>query len=552
MRENFSLIKTNRAWAELLLSSTFINLLSLALPFTMLQIYDRILPNQGYGTASVLASAVGVAILLELLLRYSRSWLLASSAANFELQTTTKVVSALMQSDYHHVENLGTGRVSNGLASIATMREIYSGQALVALMDFPFVVIFLALVAYIGGPLVFIPIAVWAVIGGLVFFIGQKLNRATQDLALTDSERSRMLILVLSGLTTAKALALETRLSAIYSEINYRRLAQQQQVDWLSSKLQELIQGASQGTTLLIVLIGCFEVLNGDLTTGGLAACSILAGRAIAPLSAIISLRSRLASANTAMNHVNDLTKLPAEMFKGSTQYQQKLPLGPIQFDNVASVQVGAKLNNFNLSIPSGSLVTVTSDPLTHASLLLSVIGAFHHLEQGRITIAGVEQSEHKANEYRQSVTYVSPWPTLFAGSLLENMTMYRPERESLAMEVAEALGLTTSIAQLPAGYQTEVGVSDSQMLNKGAIKLIALVRAFVQSPSILLLDEPMISLDADSQTRLINVIKKYKGKMTIICASHFSELANNSELRVNIDNTGKCQILASATEVNL
>ena len=549
MRENFSLLNNNRAKAELLLSSTFINLLSLALPFTMLQIYDRILPNQGYGTASVLASAVGVAILLELLLRYSRSWLLASSAANFELQTTTKVVNALMQSDYHHVESLGTGKVSNGLASIAAMRELYSGQALVALMDFPFVLIFLALVAYIGGPLVFIPIAVWAAIGALVFFIGQKLSRATEDLALTDSERSRMLILVLSGLTTAKALALETRLSTIYSEINYRRLSQQQQVDWLSSKLQELIQGASQGTTLLIVLIGCFEVLNGDLTTGGLAACSILAGRAIAPLSAIISLRSRLASASTAMNHVNDLTKLPAEVFKGSTQYQQKLPLGPIQFDNVASAQVGAKINNFNLTIASGSLVTVTSDPLTHASLLLSVVGAFHHLEQGKITIAGVEQNEHKANEYRQSVTYVSPWPTLFAGSLLENMTMFRPERESLAMEVAEALGLTTSIAQLPAGYQTAVGVSDSQMLNKGAIKLVALVRALVQSPSILLLDEPMISLDADSQARLINVINSYKGTMTIICASHFKELAQHAELRVNIDNAGKCQILPSTKE---
>lgn len=549
MRENFSLLNNNRAKAELLLSSTFINLLSLALPFTMLQIYDRILPNQGYGTASVLASAVAVAILLELLLRYSRSWLLASSAANFELQTTTKVVNALMQSDYHHVESLGTGKVSNGLASIAAMRELYSGQALVALMDFPFVLIFLALVAYIGGPLVFIPIAVWLVIGGLVFFIGQKLNRATQDLALTESERSRMLILVLSGLTTAKALAMETRLSASYSEINYRRLAQQQQVDWLSSKLQELIQGASQGTTLLIVLIGCFEVLNGDLTTGGLAACSILAGRAIAPLSAIISLRSRLASANTAMNHVNDLAKLPQEMFKGTTQYQQKLPLGPIKFDDVACSQVGAKLNHFDLSIPSGSLVTVTSDPLTHASLLLSVVGAFHHLEQGSITIAGVAQNEHKADEYRQSVTYVSPWPTLFAGSLLENMTMFRPELESQAMEVAEALGLTSSIAQLPAGYQTEVGVNDSQILNKGAIKLIALVRAFVQAPSILLLDEPMISLDADSQTRLINVINRYRGNMTIICASHFAELATNSDLRVNIGASGECNIITATQE---
>ncbi|GIU37547.1 ATP-binding cassette domain-containing protein [Shewanella schlegeliana] len=549
MRDNFSLINNNRAWAELFLSSTFINLLSLALPFTLLQIYDRILPNQGYGTASVLASAVAVAILLELLLRFARSWVLASSAANFELKTTTRVVSALMQSDYHHVEALGTGKVSSGLASIAAMREIYSGQALVALMDFPFVLIFLSLVAYIGGPLVFIPIAVWGLIGGLVYFIGKKLTQATQDLAITDSERSRMLILVLSGLTTAKALAMESRLASSYSEINYRRLAQQQQVDWLSSKLQELIQGASQGTTLLIVLIGCLEVLNGTLTTGGLAACSILAGRAIAPLSAIISLRSRLAQAKTAMSHVETLAQLPRESFKGSKQYQQKLPLGPIKFEAAASQQVGARINHFNLEIPAGSLVTVTSDPLTHASLLLSVVGAFHHLEQGTIYIDGIAQLEHNANEYRQSVTYVPPWPTLFAGSLLENMTMFRPEKEALAMEIAERIGLTMSIAKLPSGYQTEVGVSDSQMLNKGAIKLIAIVRALVQSPSILLLDEPMISLDADSQARVISLIKQYRGRSTILCASHFSALAQISDLRVNITANGEAEVLVNQSE---
>ena len=123
-------------------------------------------------------------------------------------------------------------------------------------------------------------------------------------------------------------------------------------------------------------------------------------------------------------------------------------------------------------------------------------------------------------------------------------MTLFRPEKESLAMEIAEQLGLTMSIAKLPAGYQTEVGVNDSQMLNKGAIKLLAIVRAMVQSPSILLLDEPMISLDADSQARLLSLLNQYKGKMTIVCASHFSALAEISDLRVNINPQGQAELL--------
>ncbi|MDO6774649.1 ABC transporter transmembrane domain-containing protein [Shewanella sp. 3_MG-2023] len=536
MQENFSLFSRNKAFPELLLSSTFINLLSLALPFTMLQIYDRILPNQGYGTATILVSGVAIAILLELLLRYGRSWLLAASAANFELETTTKVVNKLMQADYHHVESMGTGKVTNGLASIASMRELYSGQAIVALMDFPFVLIFLALVAYIGGPLVFIPIVVWVLVGALVYVIGKKLAIATEDLALSDAERTRMLILVLSGLTTAKALSLEDRLASIYNKINHQRLAQQQQVDWLSAKLQEVIQAASQGTTLILVMLGCLEVLNGSLTTGGLAACSILAGRAIAPLSAIISLRSRLVSAKTAMSHVDDLTAIPAEAFSAEKIYQQKIPNGPIRFQKVDSSNLGTVIQQLNLEILPKTLVTLQSNPLSHASHLLSIIAGFQKISTGEVAIDGVLLHAHDSKEFRQSVNYVAPWPTLFAGSLLENMTMFRAEYEPQAMAIADSLGLTAKIAELPNGYQTSVGENDNQMLNKGAIKLIAIVRAIVQKPSILLLDEPMISLDADAQNKLLNLLAQLKQQMTIVAASHYSELGKISDEVVTIE----------------
>ena len=165
MFQNFSLLTQNKLSSELLLSSVFINILSLALPFTMLQIYDRILPNEAYGTAVVLVVGVGIAILLELLLRYARSWLLASSAANYELTTISKLVDSLMKADYHHMESLGSGAIAQGLKGVGEMREVYSGQAAVAMMDLPFVMIFLGLVAYIGGPLVFIPILVWLIAG---------------------------------------------------------------------------------------------------------------------------------------------------------------------------------------------------------------------------------------------------------------------------------------------------------------------------------------------------------------------------------------------------
>lgn len=129
---------------ELLFSSVFINLLSLALPFSMLQIYDRILPNEAYGTANVLLIGVGIAIVLELLLRYARSWFLASAAANYEYRVTASLLKRLLNADFSYLESLGSGKILSGLKSVAMVRELYSGQAAVALMDIPFTAIFFA------------------------------------------------------------------------------------------------------------------------------------------------------------------------------------------------------------------------------------------------------------------------------------------------------------------------------------------------------------------------------------------------------------------------
>jgi ABC-type bacteriocin/lantibiotic exporter with double-glycine peptidase domain len=548
MKSIFSLFNNTTAMTQLLFSSVFINLLSLALPFTMLQIYDRILPNQSYGTATVLVVGVAIAIFLELFLRYSRSWVLASSAANFELKTTMNVVNKVMDADHQPLDKMGSGRLFNSLSGIATIRDLYSGQAAVAMMDFPFVLIFLGLVAYIGGPLVFIPIVVWIVVILMVLFISKELSKVTDALSATDSERTSILLHVLSGLTTVKALALEQRLSREYRALNFKRLDEQERIDWLSAKLQELIQGASQATTLILVLVGCLSVLNGDLTTGGLAACSILAGRAVAPLSAIVSLRSRIATAKVAMTNVDELLSLPSEHFTDNKIYNEKLPLGPIQFNNVNFEHLGSKLNNFSLNILPGQLCMLQSYPLTHASAVLQTLGFFKPVKTGVISIAEVNLADHTANEFRQSVLYIPPWPTLFSGSLLDNMTMFQPQYESAAMEYANTLGLTNTIAQLPAGYATSVTEDNNKMISKGAIKLISIIRAVVQEPSILLLDEPMVSLDSDSQARLLTLLTSIKGDMTIVAVSFFDELSKISDNTITLSNND--EQVTSITEV--
>ncbi|TCI02047.1 ATP-binding cassette domain-containing protein [Corallincola luteus] len=539
----FPLIKQAKGFSQAALASVVINILSLALPLTMLQIFDRILPNQSLGTATVLVVSVAIAILLETLLRFARSWVLAASASHFELSATINTSQALMDADYQQIEQLGTGRIFSGLSSIATVRDLYSGQAALAIMDFPFVVIFLVLVAYIGGVLVFIPLAVWLVVGLIVWLLGKKLYQVTNTVALSNSQRTRMLMHVLIGISTAKALALETKLASKYRELNHQRLAQQQQVDWLASRLQEIIQGASQGTTLLLVLVGCLAVLNGELTSGGLAACSILAGRAVAPLSAIISLRSRLVAAKSAMTSVDTIVNLPSSHFTGTHTYQAKLPAPFIKLCQLSAKRVCAHLDHVSLTIPANRLTVVRSDPLTHASLLLTTIGGLQKPCEGDIYFNEIPQYHHNQNEFSQSVLYVSSWPPLFDGSLIDNMTMFNPELAPEAMKLADDLGLTTTISRLNNGYQTPVGEGADTRLSQGAIKLIAMVRALVQKPSLLLLDEPLVSLDIDGQNRLVTLLKQMTPEMTVVASSHNPSLIVQCDAQIEIGSSGHAHL---------
>ncbi len=546
MIDHIRVLKSNRNFSGLLLSSIFINLLSMALPFTMLQIYDRILPNEAYGTANVLLIGVCIAIVLELLLRYARSWFLASSAVNYEFSVTSKLVNRLLKSDFRYLETLGAGKILSGIKNIAVVRDLYSGQAAVAMMDVPFILLFLFLIFYIGGWVVAVPVLVWVIAGFWVWTISRKLLVATKELAVSDSERTRILVLVLSGLTTVKALAIEERMTHRFKEFNHTQFRLQTEVDLLSSRLQEVVQGASLATTLTIVMVGCLSVLDGSLTTGGLAACSILAGRAVAPLSSIGSLRAKFSSVKVVNKDIENLLSAPLEQFTGERTYQAKLPLGPVYFEQVSTSKEGARLTGINVEIPAGSITTVTSNPMSYASLFLGSIGAFYPVDNGVIKIAGIPLSQHDDFEFRQSVCYVSPWGALFQGTVMDNMTMFHPENEAYATELAERLGLSETIAKLPYGFRTQIGSNQEQVLNKGALKLVSLIRALSQQPSILLLDEPMVSLDADSQSKLLNLLNDKRNNMTIVVASYFNEMSAISDLKLHIELDGKVSIEAT------
>lgn len=516
----FSQLKTPKRYlVEPALATIFINILSLALPLSMLQIYDRILPNRSYGTATVLVCAVFVAILVEAFLRYGRGWLLGVSASKFEVKASLLALEKIGRSNLDYVRNLRHGGILNSLRSISAIRDLYSGQVIVTLFDLPFAILFMWLVWYISGPLVLIPAVFWVLAGGTIYLLGLRLGEKTNKVSLAEGNKFRHIFSVFEGLITFKS---QDRFHKNLGQFRYflkQKLDLQKNVDFWGALLQELTRFVSQLTTISIIFVGALMVLNQDLTVGGLAASTILAGRAVAPISSLIGLRSRFEAARVARARVAELIEMPSSLYEDGTK---DFVAGDISFEQAVMNYNGGTVSLGSLTFPKGSLVMVKAAPALLGARFMHAVGRVEVLAEGVIKINDTPIQEIEQHQFRSKLIYVPSFPNLFDGTLLDNLTMFDPSREAKVLELADKLGLQEVVGKLPNGMQTLVGEVNHPLITEGSIKKIAMIRAFSQDPEIVLMDAPFHGLDINSQKSMLTVLAQLaEDKIILINSQH-------------------------------
>lgn len=511
--------------------SLLINVLSLALPLTILQIYDRILPNQSYGTAVLLISGAFLALTVEAFLRYVRTWLLAASAANKERETYKDIIAKLVVADTGAVSRLGSGGLHEGLRSVSLVKDYYSGGLVSGLIDLPFVVIFLGLVYYVGGNLVFIPIAVW-IIAAFFVWLASSLSRSHAIAAShKDRDRSGFLIRTFNVLETAKRQAAESSLLHRFRQINAEKSIATSRAELRSSIAQETIQVASMATSVAIVLVGALVVLDGEMTTGGLAACSILSGRAVQPLSALIGLRMRLDTFQVANQAVDKLNTLPTHnFFVGSEPIEPSLKSFTV--DNVQFERFG---EHFKIDgrLTVGSIACIEHSSSFLRSHALCVIAGLNSFSSGDLKWNDKSLSHVAYQSFRKHCHYIPQRAVLLNGSILDNLCGFNPDVTERALSFGKALGLNNIIAELPEGLETKVGVAIEAPLSTGATRLINITSQLSQSKRVLIVDQPEKFLDAatiDAFAKVLSFIAS-KGALIILSTDdeRFKSISNTS-----------------------
>lgn len=538
-------VKNKGVVRKVLLPSLLINLLSLAVPLTVLQIYDRILPNQSYGTATLLLAGATLAVAMEALIRFVRTWLLSAAASNTEKATYQTLVERVTTASSGHLRKLGVGGVEEGLGSVSKVKDWYSGGIISGFIDLPFALIFLGLVAYIGGELVAIPLAVWLITLGIVWLSSIRVKSLSEEASKDEQERKAFLILLSQTIQGIKRQAVESRIFNQFKSLNNIRSQSKAKEEEQNAFAQECIQLAALATSVLLVIIGSLWVLDGQLTTGGLAACSILSGRAVAPLSALVGVRIKLNSIHSANQAIEKLGDLSL-----SESASSELNFSDFEILEIkqATVERYGELASADVRLNKGELVLLESEDRHINSHLLSSIAGVDDLAAGECFINGEAVS---IASIVQVTAYCGVKGQLVSGTILDNLCGFDPERTQSANDYAVRLGLTKEITRLPDGLETQIGHTSASLLSMGNIKMLNIAAQLASGKPVIMLERPDSSLDLNALGNLVKVLEEeVLAGRTILMVSYHAKLREIASRTITVANGSIAEDSSNQQEV--
>jgi len=507
---------------DILVASLFMNILSLALPMVLLQVYDRIIPNVALQTLSLLIIGLIIVLIIDVLLRTARAYLSGWIGAKYEHDMGCAAVEKLLRADLQELEKVSPGVHLDRMSSIDSVRDFYSSQAGLALVDLPFVFLFLGLLGYIGGALLIIPLLLLFILGGVAFILGVRLKEALQNDTLWEDRRYSFIIEILSGIHSIKGMAMENLMGRRYEKLMENCSKSSHEVIFLSGLSQGIGTIFSQITMVAVVSIGSIMVINNEITMGALAASTLLAGRTVQPLLRALGIWTRfqhIQIAKEKLHHINNTA------LERTTETSAIDTVNTIEMKNVSfRYEEDGKeiLRNISLKLNHGDTIGIRGGNGSGKSTLLWALMGGLKPTAGEILINGQSPQAFSTDSLRARIAYLPQRPIMFRGTILDNLTMFRGDAYiDDALEIAEMLELNKILARMPDGYETVIGDGAQSEIPTGIAQRITIARSLACHPDVILFDEANSGLDTQADNDLHKLIERLKGTATIILVSY-------------------------------
>ena len=508
---------------DVLLASLGINILAMGLPIVILQTYDRVIPRNATETFTFLMIGMAVVILLDAGLRILRSFILAWTGARFEHSEGVRAITRILQGDTTEFEARSTGTYLEKIKNLEQIREFYSGQAMVTLLDLPFVIVFMGLIWFIAGSMVLIPIALLGLYSVASLFAAKLLQQALQKRSDIDERRQNFMIETLRGIHTVKASAIESLMLRRYERLQGQSAKCIHDIARINSINQGLASILANVGTISFVGIGSTAVVANHMTLGALAAGTMLTGRIIQPVLRAMGLWHQFQSVRIAREQVDGVFSLPPEPAYSYDEIPSQW--GCIRLEDIHfryPQQDKDLLCGISLELKPGETVGITGANGVGKSTLLSIMMGLLNPSRGKVTIDGHIIQHIPPELLRARIGLVPQKGVMYEGTILDNLTLFRDGAAiDHAIELSRKLGLAEILAKLPDGLDTRVGGTAVDTLPEGVRQTIIIIRALVTNPDILLFDDANANFDLVNDNRLLNMIRSFHGDLTMVVVSH-------------------------------
>lgn len=522
-----AILRQRHTYKDVITGALLVNLFALGLPIFAMTVYDRIVPNNALETLLALAAGIILLLIADFSLRRLRSKLVDYASAQIDIEISASLMEQLLGLRFGE-RPPSSGSFASNIRAFEQVRDLIASSTVVALVDLPFVFLFIICVAWISPWMAIPALFMFCCIVIFGYVIQARMHALSEATLQGNCMRNAVLIESLIGLDTIKSQQAEGLFQSRWEKTTRHVAKSGMQMRELSSLAVSGAHWLQQMTSVTLLLVGVVLIINKQLTLGGLIGCYMLTNRALAPANQIVGLLLQYQNARTALTSLESFMSKPRDRDPAKSYVEHSITEGNIEFRDVSFAYPGREdkvLHNISFKIKSGERVAILGRVGSGKSTLQRLIGSLYPPSSGMVLIDGVDIRQLDPADSRSSAGFVSQDVMLFYGTLRENIALGKPHIDDAAILTAAGIaGLTEFISAHPEGLAMSVG-ERGELLSGGQRQAVGIARAVLHHAPILLMDEPTSAMDYSTEAAVSANLAKFCAGRTLLIATHRSTL---------------------------
>ncbi len=510
---------------QVFIASVFLNLVALSAPLFVMLVYDKVISSHSLDSLMPLVVGAGLALTCEWVLRRIRSRSLAWFASRLDSIVSGKIFEQLMSMPLIYTERASVSSQIARLKAFETIREFLTSTLFLTLIELPFTIIIVAAIAFIGGDLALVPVTVAVLYLALLLIMKPRIKTAIKINARASSLKQQMMYESFDKLQGLRAGGIVENWLLRFRDLSGKSSLTGFRAAFLSSIVETISHALFVMAGMFVIVLSVQKVMQGELTTGAMIACTILVWRVLSPFQMLCNSLSRYEQLQNAVDQVNRLMSIDTERDTSERTARVSELVGRVSFSKVGlryTKNSDPVFAGLSFEAKPGELIAITGGNGSGKSTILQLINGFYRPQAGAIRVDSMDIRQLDSLGLRKKIAYVPQTPCFFNGTVLDNLRMAESlVSEETVREVLEKIGVLEDILNLPQGLDTQLGVK-GRKLPSSLLYRLNLARACIHPSKLMLIDElPYALLNSSAGDLFYEMLKMWKGQRTILVVSH-------------------------------